>query len=269
VSAPPTDISAAELYLKLSEPKPSEVFDWPRNGPDGKPVRRVRVQVLSMKEHELARIEGHRKIKKTYGLKSEDMSDAIIREVAGDAVARELIAMACVHVEPAPGTEHDEERGPRYPRMFRDADHVSELTAHEVLVLFNAYILTQDKFGPFERSVESEADVDRWIKRLEEGGSEFPLLSLSLPQLVTLAFSLAARTSSLYRALATQWESLPDSSKSTLRDFSETISFYGSAPDEPEESGSESLPEPVLTTEHELSIDDAKAMALRLRNPTG
>jgi hypothetical protein len=87
--------------------------------------------------------------------------------------------------------------------------------------------------------------------------------------LVTLAFSLAARTSSLYRALATQWESLPDSSKSTLRDFSETISFYGSAPDEPEESGSESLPEPVLTTEHELSIDDAKAMALRLRNPTG
>lgn len=259
---PPTDISAVELFLKLSEPKPSAIYDWPLKGKDGKPLRQFRMMVLSMAEHEVARVEAHRAIKKKYGLKEEDMGGVTMREVAGDAVARQLIAMACRHVQPLPGTE-DSETGPSYPRMFRDADHAGELTAHEVLVLFNSYLLTQEKFGPFERGLETNDDLNRWIQRLEEGGSELPLLSISLPHLVVLAQSLQGRITSLYRDLATQWESLPDSLRSTIQSYCGDISVFGSSLGDFESTGSGSY-EPALEPGAELDIEDAKRLAERL-----
>lgn len=262
MAGPPTDISAEELFLKLCEPKPSAEFDWPLKGKDGKPLRRYRMMVLSMTEHEIARIEAHKAIKKKFGLKEEDMGGITIREVAGDAVARQLIAMACRHVNPLPGTENSE-TGPSYPRMFRDADHVGELTAHEVLVLFNSYLLTQEKFGPFERGLENEEDLNRWIKRLEEGGSELPLLSISLPHLVVLTQSLQGRISRLYQDIHSQWESLPDSLRSTLQSYCGDISGFGQSHEDFESAGSESY-EPGLDADFELDTEDAKRLAQRL-----
>jgi hypothetical protein len=271
MAGPPDDVSAAELYLKLSEPKPSEVFDFPRKDEKGKPVCRVRLQVLSGSQQEEARIFGHKKLKEKYRLKEEDMGGVTMREVAGDAVARELLAIACRFEKPIKNTEEDD-TGPSYPRMFRDANHVNELTSNEILVLFNAYLLTQEKYGPFERDFESKEDLDRWVKRIEEGGAEFPLLHLSLPRLVELTSSLAGRISSLYRLIASQWSSLPDSLKLDLRNFSEDISSYGSAPEELDPSGSESSPDddiPAFKQEQPLTIEEAKELALRLRNPRG
>jgi hypothetical protein len=269
MAAPPDDISAAELYLKLSESKPSEVFDFPNAKGIRTALRRVRIQVLSMKEHEQARVMAHRRLKEAYKLKEEDMTGITMREVAGDAVARELLAIACRYEKPMHGTE-DNADGPSYPRMFRDAEHVGQLTANEVLVLFNAYLLTQEKYGPFERGINSQEDVDKWIKRIEEGGSEFPLLSLSLPQLVQLTSLLGGRVSSLYRILATQWGSLPDSLRSALQSFSEGILSFGSAPEDTIETGLESSPEDVMfASEQPLTIEDAKALAQKLRNPSG
>jgi hypothetical protein len=264
MSAPPTDVSAKDLFLVLSAPKPGEDFDFPRKDHSGKPVARIRIQVLSMKEHEHARIEAHRKLKAKYLLKEEDMNGITMREVHGDAVAREVLAAACRRTEPIEGTP-ESDRGPQYPRAFRDAEQINdELTGNEILTLFHAYLLVQEKYAPFETEAETAEDLNRWIRRLEEGGSELPLLSLSLPQLARRTFSLVVRISSLYQALATQWESLPDTLRSTLLTSFGDISSFGKPAEGDDSTGSESSDEPLLKQGHDLSIEDAKDLARKL-----
>jgi hypothetical protein len=269
MSLPPKDVDAKDLFLKLSEPKPGEEFDFPRKNAAGKPVARLRIQVLSMKEHEHARIEAHRKLKAKYLLKEEDMNGITMREVHGDAVAREVLAAACRRTDPFEGSEHSE-RGITYPRAFRDAEQINdELTSNEILTLFHAYLLVQEKYAPFEASAETADEVNAWIRRLEEGGADLPLLSLSLPQLVRLTSSLGARISSLYRLLATQWESLPSILQSELLDSCGDISSFGKPADDSESTGSESSAEdePLLRTGHDLSIEDAHDLARKLIPP--
>ena len=262
---PPADVSAKDLFLNLSAPKPSEEFDFPRKNHAGKPVARIRVQVLSMREHEQARIDAHRKLKAKYLLKEEDMNGITMREVHGDAVAREVLACACRQVAAIDGTE-ESERGAQYPRAFRDAEQINdELTSNEILTLFHAYLLVQEKYAPFETQSETEEEVNQWIRRLEEGGAELPLLSLSLPQLARLTSSLGARISLLYRALATQWESLPDTLRSTLLASFGDISFFGKPAGDDASTGSENSPDgPVLQAGHDLSIEDAHDLARKL-----
>lgn len=262
---PPADVSAKDLFLKLSEPKPSEVVDFPRKNHAGKPVAQIRIQVLSMKEHEQARVEAHRKLKSRYALKEDDMNGLTMREVHGDAVAREVLATACRMVEAIEGTE-ESDTGVRYPRAFRDAEQINdELTANEILILFNSYLQVQEKYGPFETQIETAEDVNKWIQRLEEGGSELPLLALSLPQLVRLTSLLGVRTSSLYRVLATQWESLPDTLRSTLLNSFGDISSFGRPVETSEDTGSENSPEDaLLRADRPLTIEDAKDLARRL-----
>jgi hypothetical protein len=262
---PPADVSAKDLFLVLNTPKPGEDFDVPRKDHKGRPVARIRIQVLSMKEHEQARVEAHRKLKAKYLLKEEDMNGITMREVHGDAVAREVLAAACRRTEAIEGTEQSE-RGPQYPRAFRDAEQINdELTGNEILTLFHAYLLVQEKYAPFETEAETAEDVNRWIQRLGEGGSELPLLSQSLPRLVRLTSSLGARTYLLYQALATQWESLPDTLRSTLLTSCGDISSFGKPAESSDITGSESSDdEPLLQSGHDLSIEDAKDMARKL-----
>ncbi len=260
MSGPPEDISAKELYLNLTQSKPSEVFDFPRLDPETKkPLTTVRIVVLSQREHEIARVEAHKKIKQRYNLKEDDLGGDIMREVVGDATARELLALACVYEKPMAGPNG----APFYPKMFRDSDHVGDLSANEILLLFNCYLLTQEKHGPFERGFHTPDEMDRWIKRIEEGGAEFPLLSMPLPQLVTLTSLLGARMCSLFRDLATQWESLPDSLRSKLETYSADILSYGSARDEPAADGSENSPDDLLPGPS-LSLEEAKDLAERI-----
>ena len=261
---PPTDISAKELFLELSTPKPGEDFDFPRKNASGKPVARLRIQVLSMKEHEQARVDAHKKLKAKYLLKEEDMNGITMREVHGDAVAREVLAAACRRTDPTEGSEQSD-TGVSYPRAFRDADHINDsLTSNEILTLFHAYLLVQEKYAPFETSAETAEDLNRWVQRLEEGGSELPLLSQSLPQLARLTFSLSARVSLLYRALATQWESLPDTLRSTLLDCFGDISLFGKPAATDDSTGLESSPNEPLRVGHDLSIEDAQDLARKL-----
>ncbi len=262
--SPPADVSAKDLFLQLLGPKPGEEFDFPRKDHKGRPVARIRIQVLSMREHETARVEAHRKLKAKYLLKEEDMNGITMREVHGDACAREVLAAACRHTEPTEGSENTE-RGASYPRAFRDAEQINdELTSNEILTLFHAYLLVQEKYAPFETNAETHEEVNKWIQRLEEGGSELPLLSLSLPQLARLTSSLGARISLLYRALATQWESLPDTLRSTLLTSFGDISSYGKPAEVGDGTGSESSDEAVLQAGHDLSIEDAMDLAKKL-----
>lgn len=209
---PPKDVEPSELFLKLLEPQPAEVIDFPRKGHDGKPISQIRIRVLSQEEHDSARIRAFSSLK-AKGFSPDDLQDIGMREVVGDRVAKELIAIACTE---ATSNLDDAATGqPIYARVFHSADDVGKLRAHEVSVLFNAYILVQDKWGPREH----DTDVDAWVNRLAEGGNAFPLLSLDLPDLVELATSLAERVSTICHVLGSQWSTLPSTCQSDLERY--------------------------------------------------
>ncbi len=221
---PPGDVPANELFLKLLEPQPSEVIDFPRKGPDGKAVEKIRIAVLPHEQHDRARILAFQYFKEK-GYDRADLEHVSMREVVGDRVAKELIAIACLT---AKEQFRDANGNPVYGRWFRNAEDVGQLRAHEVTVLFNAYKMVQEKYGPFEHS----ANVDAWVKRLVEGGETFPLLSLDLPELASLTSSLAERLSITYRVLASRWKELPDTCQSALERSCSGITSWSLPPDE-------------------------------------
>lgn len=242
MAGPPDDVPASELFLKLLEPQPSEVIDFPRRQANGEPYGQIRIQVLDIDAHERARKTVHRQLKQKDEITGDDYKDATIQEVAGDMVARELLALACVTAKSMDLGDGKE----TYARIFRNADDLKKLRANEVAFLFNAYILVQAKYGPFEKTIGSPEDVSAWIKRLQEGGSEFPLLRLELPPLVELAFSLAERAYLLSDILESQWSTLPDTLKSRLDGCSMGTGFYGGlAADSTPAGGASSADSPV------------------------
>lgn len=259
---PPKDVPASELFLKLTEaPRPTEVVDFPRKDRNGKPVAQIRVQVLKMEEHDMARIKAHEALKRRR-FDSDDLKSVTMSEVAGDAVAKELLAMACLTVESA---SRDDD-APLYGRIFRDARDLDQLTADEIAILFTLYLQVQHKYGPYEKIVQDDADLEAWLKRLQEGGSEFPLLQLPSPQLVELASSLAGKTFSLCRILASQWESLPTTLASDLESCFSGIRSFGEPADDSSETGSESLPDPLgLPGDEPISMQAAAEMARRMK----
>lgn len=251
----PPDDEPSALFAKLLEmPRPTEVIDFPRNDAQGQPVGRVRVQILTSKEHDDAREKAHAWLKKR-GITNDDMTAPALREVLGDAIAKELIAMACL-------TEKDygSPGKPTYARMFRNARDVDALGADEIVILFYAYELVQKKYGPFERNLSPE-DIDAWVQRLGEGGAEFPLLSLALPQLVLLAQSLGARLYSLSRILESQLETLPTTLVSQLRDSYTGIGSAGAPAAATSAPGSASRADVAAPITTETAVE----MANRLR----
>lgn len=264
MSRPPSDIEPSELWLKLCEPRPSEVIDFPRRDRQGNPVGKVRIQVLTMDDHNRARIVAQQVLKRSaadYGIPNMDKADMdspAVREVLGDLVAHELLCMACLSDKAT--FEETEEKAAVYGRIFRTAEDLrSRLTADETLVLFNAYMLVQHKYGPFERTLNEDGDLEAWVQRLEEGGSAFPLLALSLPDLVGLTSSMAARISLLSHTLESQWERLPDSSKSALAPFCMGMFSSGEPRDESTRISLESSPEIRLADALRMSEDQKSA----------
>lgn len=257
---PPKDVPPSELFAKLLEmPRPSDVFDFPRKDALGISVGKVRMQTLTSIEHDRAREAAHVTLKKR-GFSIEELSAPTIKEVLGDAVAKELIAMACL-------TERnfsDEGATPSYGRIFRTAADLDVLSSDEILILWNCYQLVQYKFGPIERNLDQD-EFNAWIKRLGEGGAEFPLLRLALPQLVMLAQSLGARLCTLYRILESQQQALPTSLASLLADFSMPTGWSGTPVENSDPDGSDRSDRPLT----ELTTDLAARMAANQRDLGG
>jgi hypothetical protein len=233
---PPNDVAPSALFLKLLEPQPSEVVDFPRRSADGRPIAQIRIAVLAQDDHDVAREDAHRKMR-AKGFDKDDLAGEAIKEVLGDTVARELLAKACLSVE---GADFEDGKPPRYAHVFQTPEQLKKLRPAEIATLFAAFMLVQEKFGPNDRFVATSDDVNKWIVALQEGGSEFPLLRLPLPQLVELAFALAERASLLSRILDSQWSSLPDTCKSRLDGCSMGIGFYGGLAETSTETGGES-----------------------------
>lgn len=208
---PPKDVTPSALFLKLkATPAPSEVVDFPRRGVSDK----VRVMVLPMPRHDEARLRGEEWLQRQ-NVSPEAKRGEAAKQVLGDRIARELIAMAVQEVEPIEGSEAT--GAPRYRRIFANADDVGILTADEINALFTAYVMTQSKYGPHEGNVTTDAEVTAWIKRLAEGASQFPLSLLSSQDLAELSFGLAKRAYTLSAIVDSQLSTLPPTLASHLQ----------------------------------------------------
>ena len=255
---PPNDVPASQLFLKLMEtPKPSMVVDFPRlDHVTNKPIAQVRIQVLGHEQHDFARQRAHAALKaKNYTL--EDLDSPALNEITGDAVARELLAMAVFEVNPIPG-ENPDKPGPSYMRVFRDAaDLTKALTADELSTLFAYYAQVQYKYGPLDKFMDSGDEVDAWVKRLAEGAGEHSFLRLSSPRQVDLLSSLAARISGIYSLLASHSASLPTSLRSALESFSTDIFSAGEQPASLESIGSESSPDEGVSLQQAMRLAES------------
>jgi hypothetical protein len=255
---PPDDVEPGELFRKLMErPAPSAVIPFPRKDEHGKPIGSVRIQVLSMTDHDDARLDANEKLKKKVG--KEDRGLPTIEAVAGDLVARELLAKAC---------RIEEDRGepgkPFYPRIFPSAEAIGQaLTADETAVLFSAYLQAQNKWGPFEKTVQTEEELSQWIKRLVEGAREFPLSQISSVHWAELASLLAQRAYILSAILECLFESLPSSLRLRLGSYSLGTGFFGTPASKSAEDGNEGSE--FITSRPEVTLEDATEFALKMR----
>jgi hypothetical protein len=258
---PPLDVPPSELFLKLQEPRPSEIVAFPRRTRDGKPVGSVRIQVLPHKEHDVARKAALKSASTTLGLTKEETETQLGSSIVNDAVARELLAITCLTEEPIAGSEGET---PRYARIFPDAKSIGEtLSADELATLFNAYLLIQHKWGPFEKTVQTEDELSQWIKRLVEGAAEFPLQRLSSVHWAELASLLAARAYTLSAILESLHSSLPSTLQSRLGRYSMGTGLFGSRAASTSTDGSATS---LKVADVEITIEDARDMALRMKD---
>jgi len=259
---PPEDVPPSDLFLKLSESRPSEVVNFPRKTGDGKPIGTTRIQVLHAREHVLARKSALRYLTEVEKLTATELDTPMGRALLGDATAHELLAIACVTEK-----DHGTDGKPFHPRVFRDAASLaSVLSANEVAVLFQAYLLVQGKYGPFERSIQTEQDLSDWIKRLVEGAAEFPLQQLSSDQWAESAFLLAQRAYTLSAILESLLPSLPPTLKSRLGTYSLGTGFFGARAAATSPDGTATSPSDALKiADVAVTVEDARDMAAGLK----
>lgn len=253
---PPKEIPASALFLKLMEtPFPSEVVDFPRRDANGEALGRVRIRVLSMAEHDSARTSATLKIGAA-GFTPEQMSSPAMREVTGDAIAKELISLACVTAEEQ--FKHPVTGLPFYGQIFRDARDVGCLMSDELAVLFNAYLLVQRKYGP----IENNCDASQWIRRIKEGGSAFPLLLLDSQALAGSSYSLGMMVYTVFGLLESHWQELPNTLKYQL----ETYHLGNGSWLDPAVNYTQSLSEKLANS---ITLDDAISLSHQLDNLEG
>ncbi len=257
---PPEDVTAGELFQRLAQRLPSEVVAFPRRTPDGKRVETVRIQVLPTEQHNLARARGLKKARERYKLDREDQEGSVGAALVSDCIVAELLA-ACCRSEQNHGNDDKE----FYPLIFQSGDQVNELlSADEMAVLYNLYLLVQTKYGPFEKTIQTEDDLSSWIKRLVEGAAEFPLQQLSSVHWADAASLLAQRAYTLSVILESLSESLPTSFKSRLATYSLGTGYFGSRAPSTSADGTETSLN-LRIPDWSVSREDAVAMAERMR----
>lgn len=184
MSNPPTNISASQLWLKLSsQERPSKIVDFPRKGPDGEPLGRLRIRILTQEEQMAATVAAENFVREH--LKEAKKDEIGYERLYTDAVIVEVLFRAC-------RDEEDEKRAAfPSPKKLRQA-----LTTEEIGALFRHYMTVQLELGPTVSSM-SEEECEAWITRLAEGGSAFPfdLLDSDFQRVLLLHMAFRLRSS--------------------------------------------------------------------------
>jgi hypothetical protein len=184
MSAPPTTIPPAALFAQLAQmPRPSRIIDFPRKDlATGEPVGQLVMQVMSALEQKNAQVASEKFARESLGMKPEEAPNGIGYEnIYKNAAAVEILYRVCKRIE--------DPALPFFPSPKQMREH---LTPAEIGVLFSAYLALETELGPIVSDM-TEREVDAWIARLAEGGSAFPLVSLSSEGLTDLTLRLARR----------------------------------------------------------------------------
>lgn len=201
LNPPPKDVEAHDLFQKLLDREDPHIeVEFPRAG-----VGMVRLHLLTDMSVRKAKIKALEEVRKL--VQTEDRGTDLVKEIEGDMVATNVLALSAHLPTPISGTEDRD--NPVYPRMFFNSDEVSKkLTGHEIATLFAAYMSLQRRFGPGEHDMTDD-DVNEWILRLKDGADGTPFWRLDWHALAELFQSLAARACCLSNLLTSPPEQLP------------------------------------------------------------
>lgn len=179
-----TEIDASELWLRLAQlPRPSRTVDYPKLDPiTGEPMGKVLVQILTQEEQMEAAIAAERYTKAQ--VKDSDRGSLGYENVYKNACSVEVLYRAIKRVDKPTHTFFPS------PRDIRQ-----KMTPDEVGVLMAMYLEVQREMGPIVADM-TDTELEAWITRLVEGGSAFPLGSLSSEGMSSLVMLMASR---LYR----------------------------------------------------------------------
>ncbi len=176
---PPTDIEPKALWQKLQElPRANEVVPFPRKDFAGNPIGELRIWVLTQEEREEATAAAELYARKR--LKDAKATDIGYEELYSNEVCVQILWRACRDVV-----------DPNRAAWPTDA-LLRQITTEEIAVLFEHYITTQKKLGPIVAEMSPE-DFDLWVKKLAEGGTQYPLNSLSSDMKNVLLLGMALR----------------------------------------------------------------------------
>lgn len=204
MSLPSDNISPSELFLALTKvPRPHRIVDFPRKGPDGKPLGEIAITILSQEQQMEAAANAERYARKI--LKEVPKSEEARRgydDIYTNAAACEILFKAC--------RDKDDPKKQLFPTV---EDIRRWLTMDEVGVLMSHYMTAQAELGPIVASM-SDADVDAWIARIKDAGTLFPLDLLSSEALKTLVSILVSRLVSLQTASSYAGSQLDEPEKS-------------------------------------------------------
>jgi hypothetical protein len=200
---------ASDLWRLLQElPRPHKLVDFPRTGPDGKPVGQLAIQVLTQEEQMAANAEAE-KVARTL-LKDGKRGDLGYEAVFNNEGAVQVVLRAC--------RDANDVTKAAFPGA---AAIRAKLTADEVGMLFDHYLTVQLQLGPIITEM-SDVEFEAWVTRLDEGQAFF-FDRLSSETKKTLVLTMASR----------------------LRRFSTDTYSAGSLPDEGADESSPSSEPPL------------------------
>jgi hypothetical protein len=188
------EMAPSELWLALQQiPRPTREVPFPRNIPGtDQPVGHVLMWPLTQEEQMAANAEADRWTKKLLAdpQKKEEANLGYAHTYTNE-VAVQVLVRACRDVK-SEGTR------PAFPSANQMR---AVFSTDEIGVLFSQYCTVQSELGPI-RAHMSKEEADAWIVRLAQGGSTFPLDSLSLGLQRTLVLTMASQLVSCWTAMS-------------------------------------------------------------------
>lgn len=217
MSHPPKEIPPAELWAQLIKlPRASRKVDFPRQWPGTEEsIGQICIQVLTQNEQTVAAAEAEKATQRLLGDRPVSERGEGYDTVYKNACAVELLFRACKRAE--------DPTLPFFPSPNAMREH---LTANEVAVLMNGYLLLQDELGPIVSRMSNE-EVDAWVKRLVEAGSSAPLATLSWGAITVLASSMAYQLASLQTDTSSAGSPPPSGSEESAEPSDESSESTG------------------------------------------
>lgn len=189
---PSKDIAPSELWAALTQiPRPFRIVPFPRKDPNGTPVGELAIWVLTQEEQIAAAADAERTAKKLLSEASDQTTGMGYADVYRNEATVQVLYRAC-----------RDAKDPKKPVFPSPGEMRKKLTVDEIGTLVRHYYTAQAELGPIVTDFESEGEQEAWIRRLAEGGSAFPIDSLS-PELVDrLLISMASQLVSFWTAMS-------------------------------------------------------------------